>query len=216
MIPLRLENVKTKIIYHSYQGFEVKTLVVSLKDKLRILNTREGYREASFVINHYNPRPLWDSMQGQIEEFEEGLPLRLGLPPGETTLLTTAADMDNLAVCTKNYEEFVVCCLVTAGVKNNAQRIGEDEAILVERDGRFESSPGTINIILLTNTTLTDAAMARTIITATEAKTADLQDLDIRSSYTPQNQAAGTGTDNIIVVSGNGPLVMGAMPRWES
>ncbi|MBW2107036.1 MAG: adenosylcobinamide amidohydrolase, partial [Deltaproteobacteria bacterium] len=39
-------------------------------------------------------------------------------------------------------------------------------------------------------------------------KTAALQDLDIRSSYTPQiNQATGTGTDNIIVVEGTGKRI---------
>lgn len=47
--------------------------------------------------------------------------------------------------------------------------------------------------------------MARTIITATEAKTATLQDMDARSSVSPENQATGTGTDNMIVVSGNMP-----------
>jgi len=31
--------------------------------------------------------------------------------------------------------------------------------------------------------------------------------MDIRSTYTPENQATGTGTDNMIVVSGEGPLV---------
>jgi len=44
--------------------------------------------------------------------------------------------------------------------------------------------------------------MARAIITTTEAKTAALQDLDIKSTYSSKYQATGTGTDNIIVVSG--------------
>jgi hypothetical protein len=55
---------------------------------------------------------------------------------------------------------------------------------------------------------LTPRAMTRAIISATEGKTAALQDLDIRSSYQPLNAAAtGTGTDNIIVVAGDGPAV---------
>jgi adenosylcobinamide amidohydrolase len=49
--------------------------------------------------------------------------------------------------------------------------------------------------------------MARSIITITEAKTISLQDLDMRSSYNPEIQATGTGTDNIIVVSGFGPKI---------
>jgi hypothetical protein len=68
--------------------------------------------------------------------------------------------------------------------------------------------PGTINIILLTNMALTYRAMTRAIITATEAKTAALLDLDIRSSYTPKwHRATGTGTDNIMVIQGSGSEV---------
>jgi len=90
-----------------------------------------------------------------------------------------------------------VAALVTAGVRSNAVRMSSDE-------GKFYE-PGTINIILMTNCRLTARAMSRAIITATEAKTAALQDLDIRSTHTGRfHQATGTGTDNIIVVEGDG------------
>ena len=46
--------------------------------------------------------------------------------------------------------------------------------------------------------------MARAIITATEAKTAALEDLDIRSTFSPDLPATGTGTDNVLVVQGQG------------
>jgi adenosylcobinamide amidohydrolase len=138
------------------------------------------------------------------EEFQTKLPLALGIRPEEISLLSTGVDMDNLAVCEKSYQEFAVCCLATAGAKGNALRTGVDEASYLERDGHFIGACGTINVILLTNTVLSDGAMARAIITATEAKTAALQDIDIRSTCTPQNQATGTGTDNMIVVSGKG------------
>jgi hypothetical protein len=53
--------------------------------------------------------------------------------------------------------------------------------------------------------------MTRALISATEAKSAALQDLDIRSSYQPLTAAAtGTGTDNIIVVSGVGGIPIDA------
>jgi len=52
---------------------------------------------------------------------------------------------------------------------------------------------------------LTPRAMTRAIISATEAKTAALLDMDIRSSATPRiHRATGTGTDNMIVVQGTG------------
>ena len=55
---------------------------------------------------------------------------------------------------------------------------------------------------------LTPRAMARAIISATEAKTAALMDLDVRSSYTSRiHQATGTGTDNILVVEGTGTVL---------
>jgi hypothetical protein len=57
----------------------------------------------------------------------------------------------------------------------------------------------------MTNMQLTPRAMTRAIITATEAKTAALMDMDIRSSYgSGTYRATGTGTDNILVVSGTG------------
>jgi adenosylcobinamide amidohydrolase len=98
----------------------------------------------------------------------------------------------------------VVVALVTAGAKTNALRTGVDEGKYIEG----EEPKGTVNIIILTNARLTDGAMARAIITATEAKTAAFQDLNVPSSYTKGVQATGTGTDNIIVVSGTtGPKV---------
>jgi hypothetical protein len=52
---------------------------------------------------------------------------------------------------------------------------------------------------------LTPRAMTRAMISATEAKTAALMDLDVRSSVAPKrHQATGTGTDNILVVQGTG------------
>lgn len=64
---------------------------------------------------------------------------------------------------------------------------------------------GTINIILLSNMKLSPRAMTRAIISATEAKTAALKGLDVRSTPSPRRyQATGTGTDNILAVQGTG------------
>lgn len=144
-------------------------------------------------------------------EFEENFPTILGIPNDALALLSTGADMNNLAVCEKSYENLIVYFLATGGV-GNALRSGVDEAHWVEQDGKYVNTRGTINIILLTNVTLTDGAMAGAIITATEAKTAALQDMDARSSVTPENQATGTGTDNMIVISGN----WAAKPLWST
>ena len=105
--------------------------------------------------------------------------------------------MANLSVQQSTFRDIKVYALVTAGVEGNALRLSQDEGTFYE--------PGTINILLLTNCRLSPRAMSRALITATEAKTAALQDLDIRSSEHPLTcQATGTGTDNIIVVGGQG------------
>jgi len=201
-IALKLEGTKAKIIYHTYRGFKLNTLLVSFGEERRALSTLDGYREVCFVANTYTPLPLSEYAMKNYQKFEKGFLAHLRIPPREISFLSTGVDMDNAAVCEKSYQEFTVCCLTTAGVKGNAQRMGVDKASWVERDGEFVNVLGTINIVLLTNANLSDGAMARAIITATEAKTAALQDLDVRSIFTPQSQATGTGTDNMIIVSG--------------
>ncbi len=50
--------------------------------------------------------------------------------------------------------------------------------------------------------------MTRAIISATEAKSCALADLDIRSAYQPLHYTAtGTGTDNIIVIPSPGTFI---------
>ena len=198
-IEIGVEGAEAKIIYHELRGFEVKTLLVLLESPRRVLSTMEGFKKVKFVGNHYDPPELWDYLHEHFEEHRNWLPQALGLPPEESAFLFTGADMDNLGVGEESFEELKVCCLATAGVRSNAMRAGVDRA--------GSQSAGTINLILLTSAALTDGAMARAVITATEAKTSILQDLDIRSSYNPRLQATGTGTDNLIIVPGSGPLL---------
>ncbi|HDQ05843.1 MAG TPA: hypothetical protein ENN36_03860 [Candidatus Bathyarchaeota archaeon] len=200
-IKLKLEDVKAEILYHTFQNFEVNTLLVSFKEKRRILSTWDGYREVNFVANHYQPPGLSEITMMDYPSFEEKFPAALGIPHSDLSFLSTAANMDNVAVCEKSYNDLTVSCLATGGV-GNALRSGVDGANWMEQDGKFVKTHGTINIILLTNANLSEGAMARAIITATEAKTAALQDMDARSSVSPEKQATGTGTDNMIIVSG--------------
>jgi len=201
-LSLALEGVEAKVVYLNYESFDLNTLIVSFGEKRRVLSTWDGLREVKFVGNTYTPLTLSKHTMKNYEAFQKKFPLTLGIRPEEITFLSTGVDMDNLAVCETSYQEFKVCCLATAGAKGNALRTGVDVADYVERDGNFVSTAGTINVVLLTNAAFTDGAMARVVITATEAKTATLQDLDVRSTYMPQKQATGTGTDNVIVVSG--------------
>jgi len=199
-LDLDLDYTKdARISYSTIHDFENKTLIIDFKEPLTVVSTLEGERKGIESIgNHYLPPPCWGIIhKSGLKGGRKRIYDILGKSEKNTSFLFTGADMDNLAVEKARLREMEVYALVTAGVRSNAMRMAEDE-------GRFYE-PGTINIIILPNMELTPRAMTRAIICATEAKTAALQDLDIRSHYTPLvNQATGTGTDNIIVVQGTG------------
>ena len=200
-IKLKLENVKAAVLYHKFQNYDVNTLLVSFKEKRRLISTLNGYDKVRFVANSYQPNELSQVIMKDYSAFEKDFPCALEIPSNDLSFLSTGANMNNVAVCEKSYQNRIVCCLATGGV-GNALRSGVDTADWMEQDGFYKKTLGTINIILLTNVTMTAGALAKSIITATEAKTAALQDMDARSSVSPDNQATGTGTDNMIVVSG--------------
>ncbi|MEM3383289.1 MAG: adenosylcobinamide amidohydrolase [Nitrososphaerales archaeon] len=201
-ISLNIEGLKAEVIYHKYHEFDIKTLLISFRGETRrVLSTLDGYRRVKYVANVYVPNSLAMQTMTNYENFFKEFPDSLGINYNEISFLSTGADMDNLAVYESSYQEFTICCLATGGT-GNALRTGIDKADYVERNGKFEHIHGTINIIVLSNVALSDGAMARAIITATEAKTAALQDLGVMSVFSPKCQATGTGTDNIIIVSG--------------
>lgn len=176
-----------------------KTLLVHFRRPMKILSTLEGPREGiRHAGNGYSPPQVWELYHRiGLEASRRQLLDLIGRNPADTSLLFTGADMGNLSVQRQSFRDMTVVALVTAGVESNAVRMSQDTGAYYE--------PGTINILLLTNTKLTPRAMNRAVISATEAKTAALQDMDIRSSYTGLVHAAtGTGTDNILVSEGEG------------
>lgn len=205
-IKIDLEGTKAKVIYHQFRGIEVKTFLAFFTEGRRCLSTREGFKEVEVVGNHFNPPPLWEFVHQNYDVYVNKILSDLNLSSTKTAMILTGADMDNLVLKKEEYREFKVFALATAGTKSNAQRIGVDKAGSLEREGRFERL-GTINVIVLTNASLSEGAMARGIITLTEAKIIALEDLDIRSSYNPEIRATGTGTDNAIIASGEGPRI---------
>lgn len=205
-ISWQFEEAKAEVVYHQYQGVPVKTLLIVFSQPRLVLSSREGFKQARVVCNNSNPPQLWDLLHRDWQLYLDSVLADLGLSPQEVAFLSTGVDIDDFAVREESFAEFRICAVVTAGVMSNAQRIGVDEGRNLERDGKFEAL-GTINIIALTNASLSEGAMVRSIITATEAKIVALQDLDVRSSYSPQYQATGTGTDNVMIVSGLGAKI---------
>ena len=205
-LPWRFEGAKGEIVAHHFRDVPIKTLVISFSPPRKVLSSREGFKEVRAVCNNFNPPKLWDFVHHNWEVYLGEILLDLKFSLNEVAMLSTGVDIDDFALKVEEFEEFKVCAFVTAGVKSYAMRVGVDKAESIEREGKFEQI-GTINTILLTNASLSESAMLSSITTVTEAKVIALQDLDIRSSYDPKLQATGTGTDQVIIVSGDGPKV---------
>jgi len=131
---------------------------------------------------------------------------RHGLPDIRCATLGTAANMRYAVIREERFRDVAVVAVCTGGVEGNAGRAG-DPAAVYEHDGVYErisrDEPplhGTINTLLFISRELTPGAMVRTVMTATEAKTAVLQELAVNSRYS-NRLATGTGTDQIGVAS---------------
>ncbi len=199
-ITVDLPYVKNAWLTRSHiDDFIGKTLIIDFARPQSVLSTLEGWRSGIQTVgNHYLPPQTWGlGHQNDLSDLKNKIASAIGKSGKTSSLLFTGADMDHLSVQKRRYKDMQVYALVTAGVQSNALRMSKDTGDYYE--------PGTINMILLTNMQLSTRAMARAIITATEAKTAALQDLDIRSSENPMLYGAtGTGTDNIIIAQGEG------------
>lgn len=142
----------------------------------------------------------WCEMHGEtMAEHQRHTAVAIGLDPNTATGLTTGANTDNTVIQKRQYEDFTVTAIVTAGVEVNAVRVG-DEATLHENHGKVKLLNGTINIILVIDADLTDGCMTRALVTCTEAKTAALQELMVQSCYSC-GLATGSGTDGVIIIS---------------
>ena len=107
--------------------------------------------------------------------------------------MITAAKIANMHHVTKSDGNVTVNVMATAGASH-----GESAGEKIDTD----HLDGTINIIVVINGNPTDSCLVAAFVTATEAKTAALNDLDIRSRYSGQ-AATGTITDSLSVATTN-------------
>jgi adenosylcobinamide hydrolase len=104
--------------------------------------------------------------------------------------LMTAANLDQARVVIERDDAMTVVAVVTVGL-GNPVAAGVTEV--------FESAPGTINIILVIEAQLSQAARVNAVITATEAKTLALVESGVRAPH--GGPASGTSTDAIVIAS---------------
>jgi len=155
-----------------------------------------GHKQVKAVLNvgvpeGYNDRSLHLDPLELITSSAE----KLGFTKDSKDYLAmiTAAKITNYSLITKKTGDFSVSVAATAGCQHG-ESSGEQMNVQEIR--------GTINIIVLIDSNPTDSCMVASLITATEAKSAALRDLDVRSRYTGDS-ATGSITDSVTIVSTN-------------
>jgi adenosylcobinamide amidohydrolase len=192
---VRAAAVRTLTLFGEDHGF----FLMETERPMAAVSTLEGMlSEISRVGNLHVPDACWDRYAAmRPEETRRRVLSAAGRPESGAALLFTGVQMKNLAMAVHKSDGLAAAVFATAGAESNALRASRDAGNFVE--------PGTVNLILLTNRRLSQPAMLRAVVTATEAKTAVFEDLDVRSRCTPIRHAAtGTGTDNVVILAGEG------------
>lgn len=178
-------------------------LALISKTELNIVSSaihNGGFKKARAVLNVHVSE---GSDQKAVHENPENLVLEalkiLDIEPHQAVGMITAADVKNFSMATTKKEDLMVSAIVTAGC-SFAETAGEKIEASI-------TSYGTINTIVVIHGNPTESCLMQTFITAIEAKTAGLRDLDVRSKYSGDS-ATGTITDSIVIAStGAGPKI---------
>ncbi|WP_139488344.1 adenosylcobinamide amidohydrolase [Brevibacillus dissolubilis] len=145
------------------------------------------HRDVSLILNqrvgadYSSMEPVQDIVQRIREK---------GADPTRAIGLLTAANVAEAGIRVASGPEFCLCAIVTAGV-GNAVRAGH-------APNRYSAYfADTINTIVILDAKLTDAALINAVITATEAKTAALQDAGLTDNA--GSTVTGTTTDAVAI-----------------
>jgi adenosylcobinamide amidohydrolase len=166
-----------------------------------------GFKKVKAILNVQAPdecsdRKLHEDPQKVVVDSAK----KLGLTESFVGMITAAA-VDKFSLVSKKDGDLAVSVVATAvdpegNTCSHAESAGETIKV--------EKMTGTINIMVLIDGNPTESCLVSTVLTATEAKTAALWELDIRSRYSG-DLATGTITDAIIVAKTNrgAPIVYG-------
>ena len=151
-----------------------------------------GYKKVNAILNisvpdNYNDTHLHDDPLNLVYEAQKKLEITT-----DYIAMLTAAKIKNLSIVTRQTGDITITAIATAGWKH-----GESAGEHIDFNHYV---PGTINIIVILNADLTDSCLVSLFLTATEAKTAAMNDYDIRSRYSG-DAATGTITDSLSVAT---------------
>jgi iron complex transport system ATP-binding protein len=166
-----------------------------------------GFKKTHAILNVQAPPDLSDrKLHQNPKKFITESAKKLGLTNNFVGMITAAA-VDKFALASKTDGELTVTVTATAvdpegNTCSHAETAGETMNV--------QEMPGTINIMVIINGNPTESCMVSTVLTATEAKTAAMWELNIKSRYSGDT-ATGTITDAIIVAKTNRgtPIVYG-------
>jgi iron complex transport system ATP-binding protein len=164
------------------------TLIISSERQLRTLGSSllgGGFNRTRHILNHHVVK---DFSHRSPSAYLKKLAVELGIEERVVAMMT-AADLDNLSISSASEEDLEIVAIVTGGVSN---------AAVAGEPATERGAAGTINTILLIDGKLARAAMAGAIVTATEAKSAALRELEVKSGATG-GSATGTTTDAVVV-----------------
>lgn len=183
-----------------------KSIVVPFQGERRVLSTcplNGGYREQLKAVFNNDGNPgagMACTMKADTYEGHMAIIAKeIGLDPETAAGMSTAASMENVSIKAETYEDIRVTAIVTGGIEVNGGRSGDPASWYEVKGKPVPAKPGTINIMLFVNTDLSEGALARCIVTSTEAKTAAIQELLAPSRYS-MGLATGSGTDSTIIV----------------
>ncbi len=177
-----------------------ENITVTFASPRRMLSSasvgRGGFLRTDTIVNiHTSAGEIQNhTPETLVSDFLRSKKLNLG-----AVGLLTSAHFEYAQFIYLQEKDIKVLAVVTAGV-SNALNISESSS--TGFTGETIPRAGTINIITITNAYLLDECMVSSVITSTEAKTAALVDLQVKSVISG-NQATGTGTDSVAIVSGN-------------
>lgn len=169
-------------------------IYIHSKKPLRTLSSAmigDGYSwRTAFVNRHVHKNYHELDPIGEYIKYLQALHIK----QSDAVAMMTAAYLEDAVFLFHQEDDFNLYCVVTAGISNAV-----DVSKSYDRKD-VHPRPGTINIWLFIEGSLPDAAFVQAMMTATEAKTKALFDLQVLDPET-NTLATGTSTDSVLIAA---------------
>ncbi|MCL2475395.1 MAG: adenosylcobinamide amidohydrolase [Chloroflexi bacterium] len=191
----------------SHDVFNVPSNMLTVhfdRPRLAVSGLDGAHQNICSVANCHTPKAIWPVLHETStswRNYANNCLKACDLEADCSLTLLTGVNMRELAFAEEKEGEVHVRVWATADPNHNAISAGLDSADCY-LPSVTRNKVGTINIIIVYNQNLSQASLISAFIIATEAKSNILRTMDITSAYTKGLPATGSGTDQIITVSG--------------